>query len=147
MLVCVSGVSADEVKTISVKEGESVTLDPDDAKTTSDVITWFFDGTRITKITGDPNQISTDLQTNEKFKDRLTVNQNGSLTMMNTRITDSGLYKLQISSSSDGFSITRMKIFRVSVIGVYFLVIQCILVLCQPKCLVVDRLKKASITL
>ncbi|XP_051763300.1 uncharacterized protein LOC127519777 isoform X4 [Ctenopharyngodon idella] len=118
--VTVTGVSAaerDEMKSISVKEGESVTLDPDDAKTTSDVISWFF----LAKITEDPNKICSDVQcnqSNERFRDRLTVNQNGSLTMMNSRITDSGLYKLQINSSRNSFSISRMKIFSVSVIAV-----------------------------
>ncbi|ROL55110.1 hypothetical protein DPX16_0805 [Anabarilius grahami] len=120
--VTVNGVSAaerDEMKIISVKEGESVTLDPDDAKT-SDVITWFFNGTCIAKITEDPNKICTDVQSNQSneiFRDRLKVNQNWSLTMMNSRTTDSGLYKLQINSSRNSFSISRIKIFSVSVIA------------------------------
>ncbi|XP_048038466.1 uncharacterized protein LOC125263512 [Megalobrama amblycephala] len=114
-------VTGDEKKIISVKEGESVTLDPDDAKTTSDVITCFFNGTCIAKITGGLNKICTDVQSkqsNERFRDRLKVNQNGSLTIANSRITDSGLYELQIKSNRKGFSISRMKIFSVSVIAV-----------------------------
>uniref|UniRef100_A0A8C1LFV2 Immunoglobulin domain-containing protein n=1 Tax=Cyprinus carpio TaxID=7962 RepID=A0A8C1LFV2_CYPCA len=110
--VTVRGVSAaegDEMKRKSVKEGESVTLDPGVIKT-NDVITWYFNDTRI-----DINSC-TDVHcvADERFRDRLKLdNQTGSLIIMNTRITDSGEYKLQINSSR--FSIIRS--FSVAVIN------------------------------
>ncbi len=98
------------MKRKSVKEGESVTLDPGEIKNLNDVMTWYFNDTLIDKITGDPIKTCTDVQCNEgteRFRDRLKLdNQTGSLTITNTRITDSGLYSLQINSSS--FSISRI---------------------------------------
>ncbi len=81
-----------------MKEGESVTLDPGVMKNPNGVMTWYF---------------------NERFRDRLELdNQTGSLTITNTRTTDSGDYKLQISGSR--FSITRSC--SVTVTGEYHLV-------------------------
>ncbi len=106
----------------SVEEEESVTLDlgvinPDF------VIKLYFNDTRIAEITGDQRTICTDDQCKERFRDRLRLDhQTGSLTITNTRTTDSGDYKLQISSSR--FSIIRS--FSVTVIGEYHLVSQCI---------------------
>uniref|UniRef100_A0A8C1X6U5 Immunoglobulin domain-containing protein n=1 Tax=Cyprinus carpio TaxID=7962 RepID=A0A8C1X6U5_CYPCA len=97
----------DEMKRKSVKEGKSVTLDPGVMKKTNDLMMWHFNDICIAEIPGDPRS-SADVQCKddeERFRDRLEVNQTGSLTITNTRTTDSGLYKLQISSS--GFSIMR----------------------------------------
>ncbi len=109
LLVCVSGVSAADVK--SVKEGESVILDPGVINNTNDLMTWYYNDVCIAEITGDQSQIYTD----ERFRDRLEVNQTGSLTIRNTRTTDSGDYHLHITSSS--FSVRRMRSFSVSVTG------------------------------
>ncbi|XP_048029381.1 uncharacterized protein LOC125257019 [Megalobrama amblycephala] len=118
--VAVHGASSaerDEVKT--VKEGESVTLDRGVMKIPNYVITWYFKDTLIAETTEDQSKICTDVQCNddtEKFRDRLKLDhQTGSLTITNIRITDEGLYKLQISSSSSSFSIRRFKSFSVSV--------------------------------
>ncbi|XP_016108464.1 uncharacterized protein [Sinocyclocheilus grahami] len=112
----------DEMKGKSVKEGESVTLNPGVVKNPNDLMTWYFNDICIAEITAEPRKICTDVQCNngtERFRDRLKLdNQTGSLTITNTRTTDSGLYKLQISSSS--FSIIRS--FSVNVTGVYHLV-------------------------
>ncbi|KAK7126515.1 hypothetical protein R3I94_017866 [Phoxinus phoxinus] len=119
--VTIHGASAaerDEVKRESVKEGESVTLDPGVIKNTNDVMMWYFNDIVIAKITGDQSQICTDVQCEERFKDRLKLDhQTGFLTITHTRNTDSGLYKLLINIINSSFGITRVKRFSVSVIG------------------------------
>ncbi|XP_048037415.1 uncharacterized protein LOC125262632 [Megalobrama amblycephala] len=106
----------DKMKRKSVKEGESVTLDPGKIKTTNDSMRWYFNDTLIAKITGDQSKISTDVQCNERFRDRLKLDhQTGSLTIMNTRNTDDGEYKVLINNIR--FSI--IKSFSVSVIGAH----------------------------
>ncbi len=125
LLVCVSGVPATKRDEVKTNKGESVTLDSGEIKKTNDVMTWFFKDTGIAQITGDPNKTCTDIQCNngsEKFRDRLKLDhQTGSLTITNTRTTDSGLYKLQFSSSNSSFSITRVKTFNVTVFGEYII--------------------------
>ncbi len=108
MLVCVSGVSAhepNEMKRKSVKEGESVTLEPGVPKNPNDVMTWYFHGTLMNEINGDPSKLCTDDQCDERFRDRLKLDhQTGSLTITNTRTTDSGLYHLEITSHTSSLS-------------------------------------------
>uniref|UniRef100_A0A8C2JIB8 Immunoglobulin domain-containing protein n=1 Tax=Cyprinus carpio TaxID=7962 RepID=A0A8C2JIB8_CYPCA len=106
--VTVHGVSAaerDDMKRKSVKEGESVTLDNRVIKNPIDLMRWYFNDALIAEITGDQSKICTDDQCDERFRDRLKLDQNGSLTITDTRTTDSGDYKLKISSSR--FSIMR----------------------------------------
>ncbi|XP_050961244.1 uncharacterized protein LOC127162501 isoform X2 [Labeo rohita] len=99
----------DEMKRKSVKEGESVTLDPGVMKNQNDLMTWHFNDLCIAEISEEPGKICTDVQSkdgDERFRNRLELDhQTGSLTITNTTITDSGVYKLQINSSS--FSIIR----------------------------------------
>ncbi|XP_058616465.1 uncharacterized protein LOC131530295 isoform X2 [Onychostoma macrolepis] len=130
--VAVHGVPAaqrDKKKTKSVVEGESVTLDPGVTKNPNDSMTWYFNDTLIAVITGDQSKICTDIQCSDRFQDRLELDhQTGSLTITNTRTTDSGLYKLQISSSSSirrrrrrrrhSIGVTSLKRFSVSVTAV-----------------------------
>uniref|UniRef100_A0A672NM94 Immunoglobulin domain-containing protein n=1 Tax=Sinocyclocheilus grahami TaxID=75366 RepID=A0A672NM94_SINGR len=106
----------------TVMEGESVTLDPAVIRKPNNVMTWYFTDILIAEITGDQSKICTDDQCKERFRDRLKLdNQTGSLTITNTRSTDSGLYKLQIISSirrhRRSISITSWKIFFVTVTG------------------------------
>ncbi|KTF84050.1 hypothetical protein cypCar_00037898 [Cyprinus carpio] len=93
----------DEMKRKSVKEGESVTLHPGLMKNPNDLMTWYFNDIRIAEIREELRKICTDVQCNngtERFRDRLKLDhQTGSLTIINTRTTDSGDYKLMISSS------------------------------------------------
>ncbi|XP_067252745.1 carcinoembryonic antigen-related cell adhesion molecule 1-like isoform X2 [Chanodichthys erythropterus] len=107
--VSVSGVSAaegDQV-TFSVKKGESVTLGNSVGKNPFDVMKWYFNDILMAEITGDQSKICTDVQCDEKFRDRLKLDhQTGSLTIMDTRKTDSGEYKVEITISSR-FSIIR----------------------------------------
>ncbi|KAK7126516.1 hypothetical protein R3I94_017867 [Phoxinus phoxinus] len=79
---------------------------------------WYFNDILIAEITGDQSKICTDVQCEERFRDRLKLDhQTGSLTITHTRNTDSGEYKLQISSNNSSFSIRRIKGFSVSVTG------------------------------
>ncbi|XDV23589.1 hypothetical protein PO909_028110 [Leuciscus waleckii] len=90
----------DKTKTKSVKEGQSFTFYPGVVKKTNDLMTWNFNGILIAEITGDPNKTCADEQCKERFRDRLKLDhQTGSLTIMNTRNTDSGEYKLEINNS------------------------------------------------
>ncbi|CAM4659773.1 unnamed protein product [Leuciscus chuanchicus] len=100
--VIVHGVSAaerDEVKRKSVKEGESVTLDPSVVRKPNDLMMWYFNDSLLAEITGDQSKICTDDQCKERFRDRLKLDhQTGSLTITNTRTEDSGEYTLLINS-------------------------------------------------
>uniref|UniRef100_A0A8C2JVQ3 Ig-like domain-containing protein n=1 Tax=Cyprinus carpio TaxID=7962 RepID=A0A8C2JVQ3_CYPCA len=109
----VSGVDTDE-ESVSVMEGDSVTLHTDVKTNQHEDIKWYFYDTRIAQITGDLSFICTDLQCNEgteRLRDRLKLDhQTGSLTIMNITITDSGLYELKIisirRSSEKTFNVT-----------------------------------------
>uniref|UniRef100_A0A8C1TC56 Immunoglobulin domain-containing protein n=1 Tax=Cyprinus carpio TaxID=7962 RepID=A0A8C1TC56_CYPCA len=120
----VSAAEEDQTKRKSVKEGEAVTLDTGVIKNTDDVMVWYFNETLIAEITGDQSKICTDDECKERFRDRLKLDhQTGSLTITDTRTTDSGLYKLQINSSSirrhrRSISITSWKTFTVTVFDV-----------------------------
>ncbi|XP_051977351.1 uncharacterized protein LOC127639402 [Xyrauchen texanus] len=110
----------DEMKTsVSVMEGDSLTLR---AAVTglrndkSDYIKWYFNGIRVAQINGDLSVFCTDVKCpggyNETFRDRLKMNnQTGSLTIMNTSITDSGVYLLKTIINN----INDEKIFTVTV--------------------------------
>uniref|UniRef100_A0A9J8BB54 Immunoglobulin domain-containing protein n=1 Tax=Cyprinus carpio carpio TaxID=630221 RepID=A0A9J8BB54_CYPCA len=114
----------DEIKRKSVKEGESVTLDPGVERRAKNLMSWYFNDIGIAEISGHQSEICTDDECKERFRDRLEVNQTGSLTIMNSRSTDAGLYKLEITSSRfsiqrrrrRSISVTSVKRFSVSVI-------------------------------
>lgn len=93
-----------------VKEGESVSLDSGVTEKQNDSITWYFNGIRVAQINGTPSEACTDVQCdtgNERLRERLELNhQTGSLTIINTRITDTGEYQREITSSS---SISRRR--------------------------------------
>ncbi|XP_051764522.1 SLAM family member 5-like isoform X6 [Ctenopharyngodon idella] len=96
----VSG-AEDAVKTLSVTEGDSVTLHAGLTETQKDdLILWTFgpDSTRIAQINKMINKVSLyNDALDGRFRDRLKLDdQTGSLTITNTTNTDSGLYKLQI---------------------------------------------------
>jgi len=84
-------------------EGDSVTLKYHTERKKHGEIIWYFKNISIAEITGDQSKICTDVQCKERFRDRLKLDhQTGSLTIMNTRTTDSGLYDVWISSIIHG---------------------------------------------
>uniref|UniRef100_A0A673N3P1 Immunoglobulin domain-containing protein n=1 Tax=Sinocyclocheilus rhinocerous TaxID=307959 RepID=A0A673N3P1_9TELE len=113
----VSGVDTDRVS-VSVMEGDSVTLNTGVKTNQQDDIKWYFSGFLVAHISGDQSKNCTDVQCNEgteRFRDRLKLDhQTGSLTITNTRTTDSGDYKLQIFSSSDSETIFNVTFYSVS---------------------------------
>ncbi|XP_067272599.1 uncharacterized protein [Pseudorasbora parva] len=112
----VSGVYTDRL-TVSVMEGDSLTLHTDVQTNQQDRIKWYFNAIRIAQINGNKSKICTDVQCNEgteRFRDRLKLDhQTGSLTIRSINTTDSGLYKLKIISSK-----SYDRTFSVSVRGV-----------------------------
>ncbi|XP_052447232.1 hepatocyte cell adhesion molecule isoform X3 [Carassius gibelio] len=90
-----AGVFGDEVKSVSVMEGDSVTLNPDLTEIQrNDLIMWTFELALIAKTNGKDNKREF---YDERFRDRLKLDQTGSLIITNTRTTDSGLYKVTSS--------------------------------------------------
>ncbi|XP_039538628.1 uncharacterized protein LOC120486582 isoform X2 [Pimephales promelas] len=117
--VSVHGVSAAEIDEMKRNEGESVTFDPPLARKPNDVMMWYFNDTLIAEINGNLSDICTDVQCNkdtERFRDRLKLdNQTGSLIIINIKITDSGVYKLQMIFNNSSFNISRVKRFNLTV--------------------------------
>uniref|UniRef100_A0A8C2C252 Immunoglobulin domain-containing protein n=1 Tax=Cyprinus carpio TaxID=7962 RepID=A0A8C2C252_CYPCA len=110
----------DGVKSVSlsVMKGDPVTLQADSEIHQDALMLWRFGdkGVLLAKIDIETNESSLN-DADEGFKDRLQLNdQTGSLTIKNTRITDSGLYELQIRGSGIG---TKYKRFIVTVNGAY----------------------------
>uniref|UniRef100_A0A672MQM7 Ig-like domain-containing protein n=1 Tax=Sinocyclocheilus grahami TaxID=75366 RepID=A0A672MQM7_SINGR len=83
----------DEVKSVSVMEGDSVTLNISDADIMGDeLIMWRFGHSSIiAKINRKDNKRQL---LDERFRDRLQLDQTGSLSITNTRTTDSGFYQV-----------------------------------------------------
>ncbi len=106
---------ADEVKSVSVTEGDNVTLNTDVTEVQrDDLILWMFNinnsDTRIAEI--HRKNIYIDDST-VIFGDRLQIDsQTGSLTIRNIRTEHSGLYKLTIIKAA-----VTYKIFSVAVYG------------------------------
>ncbi|CAM4659157.1 unnamed protein product [Leuciscus chuanchicus] len=82
---------ADAVKSMSVMEGDSVTLNSGVTEVQKDDdIEWRFNSILIAKAN------IPQYGKEERFRDRLKLDRTGSLTITNTRTTDSGLYKLTV---------------------------------------------------
>jgi len=110
----VFGAGTDEVKSVSVTEGDSVTLNTDVTEIQSrDQILWTF-GPLETRITEIYKQSIDMFDSNVIFGDRLKMDsQTGSLTIRNIRSEHTGLYKVTISSNRG----TSYKRFNVTVYG------------------------------
>nr|XP_055074176.1 uncharacterized protein LOC129453813 isoform X4 [Misgurnus anguillicaudatus] len=107
---CVFGV--DEVKSVSLMEGDFVTLLTNITELQKDhLILWMF-GPKETRIAEIHKKNIDMYNSNEIFGDRLNLDsQTGSLTITNITITHTGLYKLQIISNRG----TSYKRFNVTV--------------------------------
>ncbi|XP_039522297.1 uncharacterized protein LOC120475692 [Pimephales promelas] len=97
----------DAVKSVSVNEGDSVTLNTDVTETQQYLmIQWTFGSTRIAEF----NRLTqTSSKYDERFRDRLTLDQTGSLTITNITTSDSGFYQLTLVSGETkykGFNVT-----------------------------------------
>nr|XP_055073032.1 uncharacterized protein LOC129452994 [Misgurnus anguillicaudatus] len=109
---CLMGVFGDEVKSVSVMEGDSLTLHTD-TKLKRDLIEWRFGPSKtcIAKIIKGLNKISINIDDFDvRFRDRLQVNnQTGDLTITNITTQHAGDYKMSISGThkiSNRFNVT-----------------------------------------
>ncbi|KAA0711808.1 hypothetical protein E1301_Tti022039 [Triplophysa tibetana] len=108
------GAGAGDVKSMSVMEGDSVTLHTDVQTQRDDLILWRFgdDGVLIAKDDKEDNKSSIYNDADGRFRDRLKLDdQTGSLTISHVKNTDAGIYKLKISSNNRQ---TQYKSFSVS---------------------------------
>uniref|UniRef100_A0A8C1XTX0 Ig-like domain-containing protein n=1 Tax=Cyprinus carpio TaxID=7962 RepID=A0A8C1XTX0_CYPCA len=111
--ICVFDVKTDEVKSVSVLEGDSVSLNTDVKVQGDDQIRWTFglQNTRIAEIIK-RDQINFIFVSNDgRFRDKLLMdNQTGSLIIRNIRSEHTGLYELTVISGK-----TSLKSFSVTV--------------------------------
>ncbi|KAK7136743.1 hypothetical protein R3I93_016947 [Phoxinus phoxinus] len=96
----------DEVKSVSVMEGDSVTLNTETQKYV--LIQWMFGSTRIAEVV----RLTEYSTYGERFRDRLKLDQTGSLTITNTRTTDSGLYQLTIVSKETSYMSFNLTVYE-----------------------------------
>ncbi|KAK7136728.1 hypothetical protein R3I93_016932 [Phoxinus phoxinus] len=115
-LWCLVGVFAvaDEVKSVSAMEGESVTLQPNVTNIQKDdQIRWNFGhkDILIAQINRQNNESTFyNGSADGRFRGRLGLDQTGSLTITNIKTTDSGLYQVKTTRSE-----TPLKIFNLIV--------------------------------
>ncbi|XDV23982.1 hypothetical protein PO909_028305 [Leuciscus waleckii] len=90
------------MKTVSIMEGDSVTLHTNLTEIQKDdLIKWEFgvQKSRIAEINAEARIFNTSVVPDGRFRDRLKLDhQTGSLTITNTRTEDSGLYLITISN-------------------------------------------------
>ncbi|XP_073717885.1 SLAM family member 5-like [Misgurnus anguillicaudatus] len=103
MCLCSSGVFGDEVKSVLVMEGDSLTLQTDTKLQRDHLILWMFgpQETVIAEINKEANKfLKYDNVLDGRFRDRLQINnQTGDLTITNINTEDSGLYHINIRSN------------------------------------------------
>uniref|UniRef100_A0A8C1UGV9 Ig-like domain-containing protein n=1 Tax=Cyprinus carpio TaxID=7962 RepID=A0A8C1UGV9_CYPCA len=107
-----SGVfGVDSVKSVSVTEGESVSLNLTEIQR-DDEIAWKFENIMIAKIYGKDNTSRFyEDSADGRFRDRLKLDQTGSLIITNTRTTDSGEYKVTTRSSETPLNIFSLTVY------------------------------------
>ncbi len=107
--ICFPGVFG-ETMSVSVKEGDSVTLFPELSEIKKDdVIDWRFGDILIARVRNNNNASLYEDALDGKFRGRLTLNgQTGNLTITNTKTTDAGVYELSnsINTIKKTFNVT-----------------------------------------
>ncbi|XP_056304184.1 immunoglobulin domain-containing protein [Danio aesculapii] len=94
----------EEIKSVSVMEGDSVTLHTDITEVQKYLlIQWMLGNSRIAEASKLTQTNSTYDGPDGRFRDRLYLDEIGSLTITNTRITDSGIYKLTLIRSQTSY--------------------------------------------
>ncbi|XP_065099522.1 SLAM family member 5-like [Paramisgurnus dabryanus] len=118
--------AGDEVKSVSVMEGDSVTLHADTEILSAHLILWRFEtnGTLIAKINKDTNKTSIYADVLDgRFRDRLQVNnQTGDLIITNITTQHTGLYQLTISGKQKAlhtFNVTLYARLPIPLISIY----------------------------
>uniref|UniRef100_A0A8C1VBQ8 Ig-like domain-containing protein n=1 Tax=Cyprinus carpio TaxID=7962 RepID=A0A8C1VBQ8_CYPCA len=103
----------DSVKSVSVTEGESVSLNSDLTEIQrDDEIMWKFNNIMIAKISEkDSKSRFYEDSADGRFRDRLKLDQTGSLIITNTRTTDSGEYKVTGKSSGIPLNIFSLTVY------------------------------------
>ncbi|XP_052446705.1 uncharacterized protein LOC127988143 isoform X2 [Carassius gibelio] len=103
----------DGIKSVSVMEEESVTLNTDAELQTGDEVLWMFGDkdTVIAKTKGGTRETTTSNGPDGRFRNRLKLDhQTGSLTITNTKTEHTGEYKLKITRSGN----VSLKLFSVT---------------------------------
>ncbi|XP_058617514.1 hepatic and glial cell adhesion molecule-like [Onychostoma macrolepis] len=105
----------DEVKSVSVMEGDSFTLSPntnDADMLRENLIMWRFGNNNNNSLIAKFNRKDNTTECPDKrFRDRLTLDQTGSLSITNTRTTDSGLYRVLGTSTETPLSIFNLTVY------------------------------------
>uniref|UniRef100_A0A8C1KK97 Uncharacterized LOC109056318 n=2 Tax=Cyprinus carpio TaxID=7962 RepID=A0A8C1KK97_CYPCA len=98
----------DEMKSVSVMEGNSVTLHTDTEMKNNDPIQWMFGNYLIAEIKDTANSIIIyDNVLEGRFRDRLQVDEEtGSLTFTNARLEHTGFYQLQSNRAKKVFTLS-----------------------------------------
>ncbi|XP_039538338.1 uncharacterized protein LOC120486391 [Pimephales promelas] len=111
------GVFGDGVWSVSVFEGDSVSLNSDTEIKDDDVIQWKFGNTLIAEINKRADRITVyDDVLDGRFRDRLKLdNQTGSLTITHTTTEHAGYYKLLTNRERKSFHLTVSVVKGISV--------------------------------
>ncbi|XP_039538720.1 uncharacterized protein LOC120486632 isoform X4 [Pimephales promelas] len=99
-VLLVDGVFCDEMMTVSVMDGDSVTLHTGVTKKQHDKMLWYFNDTRIALINGHPDTSCLYDGEDGRFRGRVEVDyETGSLTITNIRSEHTGRYEAELIRS------------------------------------------------
>ncbi|XP_051745432.1 hepatocyte cell adhesion molecule-like isoform X14 [Ctenopharyngodon idella] len=113
LCLCQAGVFvADAVKSESVTEGESVSLNSSLTQIqTHEEIEWKFAELLIAKVKKNKESKFYSNTAAGRFRDRLKLDQTGSLTIINSRTTDSGLYTVSSSRTDTTINTINLTVY------------------------------------